>query len=342
MSWQDIMRRVLPPIGGVLPHVTSSYAATDRPPGSTNPHEGIDFNYKVPGQRGINLAHPALRSPVTGIVTNAGEGTAGRIAIRDSSGLTHEILHSHKQHVRVGDPVVAGQLIGTMGNTGVNRKEPEKGPHHVHYQLRTRAEKIIDPGTFWDQQGPMDPNPAPPAFLGEHQQYLRSLVTSPSAGANRPGAPGAMPLPDEARMGGNAAPFGTGGQFVPGPATSSRPLYQTRSFTAPEAAPVDTGKDIRRLLRLPVRKEDLASFNPNAPAPLANEIPSADHSVSFDDRFGNWGSSSGVSAPLAPHSAGSAAAASEASARIPDRRADAGLSFPANDLWLSGQIDCAR
>lgn len=145
MSWQNIMLRMLPPIGGVPPHITSSYGATDRPPDSTNPHEGIDFNYKVPGQRGINLAHPAICSPVTGIVTNAGEGTAGRIAVRDSTGFIHEILHSHRQHVRIGDPVVAGQLIGTMGNTGVNRKKPEKGPHHVHYQLRDRTGKIIDP-----------------------------------------------------------------------------------------------------------------------------------------------------------------------------------------------------
>ena len=25
MSWEDIMRRVLPPIGGVSPHITSRY-----------------------------------------------------------------------------------------------------------------------------------------------------------------------------------------------------------------------------------------------------------------------------------------------------------------------------
>lgn len=194
MSWEKIMRRVLPPIGGVLPHITSSYGATDRPPNSTNPHEGIDFNYRVPGQRGINLAHPAIRSPVTGIATNAGEGTAGRIAIRDSDGFIHEILHSHRQHVTVGDPVVAGQLIGTMGNTGVNRKEPERGPHHVHYQLRDREGRIVDPNAYWDQQGPIDPNPAPPTFLGEHQRYLRILEANPSASANLP-AVLATPLP---------------------------------------------------------------------------------------------------------------------------------------------------
>jgi hypothetical protein len=304
MSWQDIMRRVLPPIGGVVPHVTSSYGATDRPINSTNPHEGIDFNYKVPGQRGINLAHPALRSPVTGVVTNAGEGTAGRIAIRDANGFTHEILHSHKQHVVVGAPVVAGQLIGAMGNTGVNRKDPKKGPHHVHYQLKDPADHITNPGAYWDQQDPIDPNPAPPAYLGDYQQYLDGL------GVNRPGssrdsaAARARSLANPASIGGSSSgPFGTDGQFVPGSATSSRPLYETRSFSAPseEAVPADTGKEIRRLVRMPTRTQDLAGFDPNAPAPLPNEIPPADRSVSFDDRFGSWSSSPGVNAPLAPN-----------------------------------------
>lgn len=285
MSWRDIMWRVLPPDGGVSPHITSSFGATDRPPDSTNPHKGIDFNYRVLGQKGINLAHPAIRSPVDGIVTNAGEGNSGRIAIRSSDGFTHEILHSHRQHVKVGDPVAAGQLIGTMGNTGVNRKNPKKGPHHVHYQLRDRAGKIVDPGAYWDQQGPIDPNPAPPAFLNEHQRYLSTLPSASQPAAN------------------SSAPFGTRGQFVPGSATSSRPLYETRSFVAPaeDGAPRDPGKDIRRLVRMPASKPDLAGYDPNAAVPLSNVISPDRRSPTFDDRFGNWTSSSGVSAPVAPN-----------------------------------------
>ena len=176
MSWQDIRQRMLPPIGGVSPHDTSAFGATNRPPGSTNPHRGFDFNYDIGpnGQKGINLTHPAIRSPVTGIVENAGEGTVGRIAIRDANGFLHEILHTHTRHVAVGDPVVAGQLIGTMGNTGVKRANIEAGANHVHYQLKDRAGNIVNPTEFWDQQGPVDPNPAPPRYLGEYQQYLQN------------------------------------------------------------------------------------------------------------------------------------------------------------------------
>ena len=73
MSWEDIMRRVLPPIGGVSPHIT----------GPAGKYGGKTAR--------LNLSHPALRSPVDGIVVNAGQGTAGRIAIRDKDGFVHEI-----------------------------------------------------------------------------------------------------------------------------------------------------------------------------------------------------------------------------------------------------------
>src|SRR5260221_7532771 len=123
MSWEDIMRRVLPPIGGVSPHITGpagTYGAGSkegRVLPSTIPHRGIDFNYVGGKTARLNLSHPALRSPVDGVVINAGQGTVGRIAIRDKDGFVHEILHSDKRHVAIGDPVAAGQLVGTMGNT---------------------------------------------------------------------------------------------------------------------------------------------------------------------------------------------------------------------------------
>ena len=203
----------------------------------------------------------------------------------------HEIIHSHTRHVTVGDPVVVGQLIGTMGNTGVSKKEPKKGPQHVHYQLKDSAGNLMDPSAHWDQQGRVDLNLTPPAFLNEHQRYLRRVDESA-------GNTAAAPLGVAA-----STPFGTGGQFAPGSAASSRPLYETRSFIpqSAEAMPADTRKDIRRLVRMPARKQDLAGFNPNAPATVPNEVHPAGGPASFGDRFGNWVSSSGVSAPLAPN-----------------------------------------
>jgi hypothetical protein len=176
-----MMQRVLepnvwPPNWVSQPGITSPFGESkNRPPGSTNPHRGVDFNYRTGEYAArLNRSHPALRAPVTGIVTNAGEGTMGRIAIRDVNGFSHEILHTYTRHVAVGDPVVAGQLIGTMGETGVKKKDPNTRADHVHYQLRDPSGNVIDPSAYWDEQGRLDSNPTPPTHLDDYQQYLRT------------------------------------------------------------------------------------------------------------------------------------------------------------------------
>ena len=88
---------------------------------------------------------------------------------------------------------------------------------------------------------------------------------------------------------------------------STRPIATSPDFaqrslkSGPVLAPRDSGKVVRRLVRLPASKPDLAGYDPNVPAPLPNEIPPVGRSATFDDRFGNWSSSSGVGAPVAPN-----------------------------------------
>jgi hypothetical protein len=200
MSWEDIRRRVLPPIGCVLPHDTSVFGATNRPARSTNPHKGADFNYDLGpgGQKGINLTNPKLYSPVAGIVTNAGQGTVGRIAVRDTNGYSHEILHTHTRDVKVGDRVAEGQLIGTMGNTGVLNANVEDGPQHVHYQLKDAAGNVINPTEFWDRQSPSAAAPSDASTPSDAAANIRRLgrriadrsSASPSD-ENPPGLPSA-------------------------------------------------------------------------------------------------------------------------------------------------------
>ena len=81
------------------------------------------------------------------------------------------------------------QLIGTMGNTGAST-DPGKA-NHVHYQLKDPSGMTIDPSAFWDQRGPIDPNPASPEYLGQHRQYLqdvRGLFSDASKNVRRPRA----------------------------------------------------------------------------------------------------------------------------------------------------------
>jgi hypothetical protein len=68
MSWEDTMRRVLLPAGGVPPHTTSRYGATtDRPRSSTNPHRGVGdkrswFDWAVNVSAGLSWSDDFLRS----------------------------------------------------------------------------------------------------------------------------------------------------------------------------------------------------------------------------------------------------------------------------------------
>lgn len=266
MSWEDIMRRVLPPVGRMSPGITSAYGVI-RDEG-TSPHRGVDFNYPV-GRTGINLTNPALRAPVDGIVTNAGEGRYGTISIRDANGFSHEILHTHSRHVSVGDPVVAGQLIGTMGNTGVDFKNPKEGANHVHYQLRDPSGHAINPTEFWDQQGPANPNPAPPSYLGEYQHYLRDY--GPDAGGSEfSNAPGAVTM------------------------------LAARSLLPEPSTPANAGEIVRRLGRRVAGSSFFDKGTAAVPAVPPDGPLSPDRSDAFDARFGNWASSLAPGVPNQP------------------------------------------
>ena len=225
MSWRDIMQSMLPSMGAVPPHVTSAYGVPRKK--GTSPHRGVDFNYDVPGQNGVNLKHPAVHSPVDGIVTSAGNGTVGRIAIRDGNGFTHEILHTHTRFVSARDPVAAGQLVGTMGNTGVDKPNIEQGLQHVHYQLKNPAGHIVDPGAFWDQQGPADPVPANPAHLLEYQQYLQGIGHAGSGFDNSPDGATTLAFPPGATRDCSASFDDRFGDRFPSSGCSTAPdLYQ--------------------------------------------------------------------------------------------------------------------
>jgi putative chitinase len=149
-SFNDVMRTMLPPQNGVAPHITSDYGQRTLN-GRPDHHGGVDFNY-VGGQSGINLRHPTVRSPVSGVVIyGEGQGTYGTVKIRDDQGNVHEILHLDSRSVRATDPptrIDAGDPIGTMGGRGP-RGEGQYA-QHVHYQIRDAQGRVVDPERFWN------------------------------------------------------------------------------------------------------------------------------------------------------------------------------------------------
>lgn len=273
------MYRVLPPLQNVPPHTTSPFGAKQhRPPDSTNPHRGVDFNYFGGQEARLNKNHPEIHSPVDGIVTNAGEGTVGRIAIRDKDGFLHEILHTQKQNVSVGDQVSAGQLIGTMGNTGTHDQ-------HVHYQLRDPAGKILDPSFFWNQRGLADPNTAPPAHLNEYEQYLHRFGAG--AGAGAAGVPGAATMPAPGLSDASSV------QSTPQPAEAFRYLGR-RVLGRSKSSVFDTGTPAAPFV---ASSQSLAPgldgaldgrFGNWTSLPAASDEAPSDAGNFFVNRFGNW------------------------------------------------------
>lgn len=142
MSFNDAMNRILPPSSGVFAHITSDFGENR----VSGPHGGVDFNYQG-GQSGINLTNPAINSPIGGTVIFVG-GQYGTIKIKDKQGNSHEILHTNSQHVRIGQQVSAGDVIGTMGGSGPNG--PDQYPQHVHYQMKDLQGQLINPQAWWD------------------------------------------------------------------------------------------------------------------------------------------------------------------------------------------------
>lgn len=149
MTIEETLNQILPPIGTKYMHITSQFGE-ERPNHKT--HMGVDFNY-IGGQTGINLTHPKIHSPVNGKVTFVG-GQFGTIKICDKQGYSHELLHLHTQRVKVGDIVMLGEEIGTMGGKGPLGHF--QYPQHVHYQVKNTIGKIENPNIWWKNQLPLE------------------------------------------------------------------------------------------------------------------------------------------------------------------------------------------
>jgi putative chitinase len=135
------MNTILPSQNGITPHITGTYGEVR----GAKVHKGIDFNYNIPGQKGINLEHPNVQSPVEGVVTFSG-GKYGTVKIRTDDGHSHEVLHMKIVKVNVKDRVKAGDVIGTMGGTGP--KGPKQYAQHVHYQVKDKNDQLLNPETL--------------------------------------------------------------------------------------------------------------------------------------------------------------------------------------------------
>lgn len=126
-------------------------------------HGGVDINYHyifgyTLGQNSINLEHPAVGSPASGLVTDT-QANWGMIEITDVQKYEHQIRHLNSINAAITKNVTyvyAGQYIGDMGGKGPDGTD--QFGQHVHYSVLTQENKgitgdsgnFIDPEDFWD------------------------------------------------------------------------------------------------------------------------------------------------------------------------------------------------
>lgn len=115
----------IPSLWPVLGPITSPFgdARVNISSGGTRAHMGVDI--------GASTGTPVI-APGDGMITSAGwEAEYGRmVSIDHGHGFTTIFGHLKQMHVRTGDKVRMGQILGTVGTSGLTT-----GPH-LHYEVR--------------------------------------------------------------------------------------------------------------------------------------------------------------------------------------------------------------
>ena len=124
------------PVKGVRGRVTSLFGPAIHPfSGQWYIHKGIDiaFGYNVP-------VVSTARGKVVAIDYEP-MGFGNYVVLRHKYGFYTKYAHLQKVTVTRGQDVQQGEVIGTMGNTGLST-----GPH-VHYEVRIGSE-VVDPAKY--------------------------------------------------------------------------------------------------------------------------------------------------------------------------------------------------
>ncbi|MDR1179096.1 MAG: M23 family metallopeptidase [Spirochaetales bacterium] len=129
------------PVKGVRGRVTSLFGPTLHPfSGQWYIHKGIDiaFGYNIP------IVATARGKIIT--IDSEPMGFGNYVVIRHKYGFYTKYAHLQRILVTRGQEVQQGEVIGTMGNTGLST-----GPH-VHYEVRIGSE-VVDPAKYLNISG---------------------------------------------------------------------------------------------------------------------------------------------------------------------------------------------
>lgn len=137
--------------------------------GGRRDHEGIDI-FATRGTQVVAVANGIITAVHT---TNIG----GRVVWQHDPERNVEYYYAHleSQHVRAGDRIRAGDVVGTVGNTGNARTTPP----HLHFAVYRPGRMAINPVPFlYDQPGdPVSPLLVDLSALGDTRVPVADRVT---------------------------------------------------------------------------------------------------------------------------------------------------------------------
>lgn len=112
------------------------------------------FGSRADNHRGVDIASArgtAINSPVSGKVVVAGDAKSqgqhwsygNMVVVQDKDGIKHIMAHMDKVMAKVGDQIVAGVQVGTVGSTG------NSSGNHLHYE-QNKDGKVLNPNATVD------------------------------------------------------------------------------------------------------------------------------------------------------------------------------------------------
>jgi len=121
------------PLKGVQGYVTNLFGPSIHPfTGQWYLHKGLDLAY------GYGVPIVASANGKVQEVDHEEMGFGNYVVIRHKYGFYTKYAHMQRMYVKPGQEVSQGDVIGTMGNTGLST-----GPH-LHYEVRIGAQ-VVDP-----------------------------------------------------------------------------------------------------------------------------------------------------------------------------------------------------
>jgi murein DD-endopeptidase MepM/ murein hydrolase activator NlpD len=108
--------------------------------------EGTPVQSRVDGQVIKSISEPPYSTAMTpprSVDPNVANGAGNRVVVQGSDGRTYSYFHLNGQdQPKVGDRVVAGQVIGHVGRTG---NVPSRADTHLHHEVHAPNGQALDP-----------------------------------------------------------------------------------------------------------------------------------------------------------------------------------------------------